>query len=79
MSRFVEGIADDIPEKEFHNLDGLYFSHVTNNIFEATVVLNSVIIRYLDDAADPRVISLGMFHVQNELECYEPLAIYAES
>jgi hypothetical protein len=79
MSKVLQSAVDGTPEKECHNLDGLYYSNITDNIFEATVVLNSVIVRYLDDAAEPKVISLGVFHMQNNLEFYEPLAIYSES
>lgn len=77
MSKVLKSAVTGIPEEEYHSLDGLYYSNVTELIFEATVVLNSVIVRYLDDADEPKVISLGMFHIQNEFYMYEPLALYA--
>lgn len=77
MSKVLQSAIGNVKEKEYHNLDGLYFSNVTNQMFEARVVLNSVIVRYVDDADEPRVISIGIFHIQNEIELYEPLALYA--
>lgn len=77
MSKVLQSAVGNVPEKEYHGLDGLYFSNVTDQMFEAKVVLNSVIVRYVDDADEPRVISLGVFYIQNELELYEPLALYA--
>jgi hypothetical protein len=77
MSKVLQSAVENVKEKEYHNLDGLYFSNVTDQMFEAKVVLNSVIVRYVDDADEPRVISLGMFYIQKHLEFYEPLALYA--
>lgn len=77
MSKVLQSAISGDLEKEYHELDGLYFSNISLQIFEAKVVLNSVIVRYVDDAEEPKVISLQMFHVQNHLELYQPLALYA--
>lgn len=77
MSKVLKSALRNDLEKEYHDLDGLYFSNISLQIFEAKVVLNSVIVRYVDDADEPKVISLGMFNVQNNLELYQPLALYA--
>lgn len=77
MSKVLQSAVSNVPEKEYHGLDGLYFCNVTDQMFEARVVLNSVIIRYVDDADETRVISLGIFHIQNELGLYNPIALYA--
>ena len=77
MSKVLKSALRNDLEKEYHDLDGLYFSNVSLQIFEAKVVLNSVIVRYVDDADEPKVISLAMFHIQNNFELYQPLALYA--
>lgn len=72
MSRFVNRTK----QNECHNLDGLYFSSTNNCIFEATVELNSVIVRYLDKQEELIVFSFSEFNLATELKIYKPLAIY---
>lgn len=62
-------------EKYF--VDGIYYSELTNRIFEALVKKEKVFIKYADDLSPKtKTIPLKYFLLQKQFGCYEDIINY---
>jgi hypothetical protein len=59
-------------------VDGIYYSFLTGEIFEAKREGDVVVVSYVNPDLDKKHINLGTFYLQLDLFFYEPLAVYAE-
>lgn len=62
-----------------HELDGLYYSHLTGTIFETEVIHGVVYVKYVEGENHlDKPIFVGDFYIQYAMDCYDRLFSYKE-
>jgi hypothetical protein len=76
----VDGVSDEFsePEVKYDSVDGLYYSHISDQVFEAKRTGDVVEIAYVEPMLSHSPIEIGIFYIQLDIGFYEPLAVYAE-